>query len=114
MSRCYGHEKTRRILLERRVLQMVGVARIELATPTMSTQGLGRKVAEICRFRPLGDKNSAGTGPLFALDSRKTHARIRRFWKTVLSIFRDPPCPYDSPDCTPRTRCQQCQADWAW
>lgn len=71
----YGHEKTPRNTKVSGAFRMVGVARIELATPTMSTQCLGAKAAENGRFMPWREQNLSRTKPVFALGSRKTRAR---------------------------------------
>jgi len=72
----YGHEKTRQISRISGPFRMVGVARIELATPTMSTQCLRGKTAETGAFRHRRQENSRGTERVFALGSRKTHPKV--------------------------------------
>lgn len=72
---CLGHEKTPPKRGFPRV-SMVGVARIELATPTMSTQRLRANVAEIRGFACATIQNATGTNPVFERGSRNFHARI--------------------------------------
>lgn len=74
MSLFYGHEKARQNLRFSGLFTMVGVARIELATPTMSTQSFRVIPAAFGHFDDRRKRNGLGTDRLFALISRKSHA----------------------------------------
>ncbi len=66
---------------------MVGVARIELATPTMSTQRLWGKVADFRHFVLGKGENGPGTDRISARVSRKFCARIFvQLFATVAAI----------------------------
>ena len=69
------HKKTRQIARIGGLFRMVGVGRIELPTPAMSTQRDRQKAAETRDIGIREMRNSLGTFPLLSRVSRKFHAK---------------------------------------